>query len=329
MQVVNKTRNSNIDLAKFICAFGVICVHTQSNTTGADLFGGFFSIFRVPFFLLSALVFFISGLKTINLPVLTNKIWMRIVIPYLFWTLIYFLLILIKHYLTHQNSSNEWWKILFFGASAVQLYYIPKMLILQGFTLAVVLIINQNFKRIGIGITIFLVSFIWMFIGIKSNCLGFSKDDYIISGLYITLSFCIAKLMTEKKLNVYYAILGFGLFIILMLLKYKFLDYLNTADSSGYFGIIGGLSLTLIVFSLPSFNFSKKALLIFGFSYGIYLCHVLFLEAFEFILKHQRINLFYDLKTKLIISVCILCSSILFIYIVKKIPFLNKYLLGE
>lgn len=329
MQLVKKKRNSNIDLVKFICAFGVICIHTQSSNWQASLLSSFFSTLCVPFFLLSALVFFIAGLKTIDLPVVANKIWTRIVVPYLCWTLIYFLLILVKHFLTHQDSSNEWWKILFFGASAVQLYYIPKMIILQGFALAVILLFNQNYRSKFIGLAIFLISFIWLFIGIKNNCLGFSESDYIISSSYIILAFGIAKLMNEKRLNMYYAILGFALFVLLILLKYGSLDYLNTPDYASYFSVIGGLSLTLMAFSLPSISFSKKTMFILGFSYGIYLCHILFLEAFEFILKHQKIDLFYDFKIKFLFSICILCCSILFIFLIKRIPFLNKYLLGE
>lgn len=329
MVAIEKSRNSNIDLAKFICAFGVICIHTQSSTLQAGLIGDFFSPFCVPFFLLSALVFFIRGLKIIDLPALANKIWVRIIIPYLFWTLIYFSLIMLKHHSINQDSFTGWWKVLFYGASAVQLYYIPKMLIMQGFALAVVLVVNQNFRRKLIGFMIFLTLFVWLFLGIKNKCLGFNESDYEIITIYIILAFGIVKLMNNKLLNKYYAYLGFILFILLMVFKYLVLSNLQMSAYSTIFGVFGGLSLGLISFFLPSLYFSKRLVYIFGFSYGIYLSHVLFLEAFEFILKYLRINLFYDFGTKLIFSISVLISSILFVYLVKKNRKLKKYLIGE
>lgn len=329
MVAIEKKRNSNIDLVKFICAFGVICIHVQNSTFQASLIGDFFSPLCVPFFLMSALIFFISGLKEVDLSVLAHKIWIRIIIPYLSWTLIYFSLIMFKHYLTNQNDINEWWKILFFGASAVQMYYIPKMLIMQGFALAIVLIINKNFKQKLIGFVVFVVSFVWLFFGIKNNCFGFSESDYVTISIYIILAFGIVKLMNEKSLTTHYGFLGFTLFTLLLLVKYCFSNYYNITIYGSAFNICGGLSLILISFSLPPISFSKKAEYIFGFSYGIYLSHILFLEAFEFILKYLRINVFYDIVIKLFFSICILCCSILFIFFVKKNMKLKKYLLGE
>lgn len=330
-RIAVKRRNSTIDLVKFICAFGVICIHTNSSTPSAALIGDFFSPLCVPFFLLSALVFFISGLKKLDLYLLANKISIRIIIPYFFWTVIYFLLITVKHLSANQEFLNDWWKILFFGESAVQLYYIPKMLIMEGFALSFVLLFNQNNKRRYVGVIVFLFSFSWLLLGIKNKCFGFSEADYAMTVLYLILAFTISKIYERNTHKNIFIVLGFSLLLLLFLFKYFHFDNNNSLffNTNGLMSIIGGLSLTILAFYLPSLNFPKKIGVIFGFSYGIYLSHILFLEAFEFILSYFRINLFYDFWTKLIFSICVLCSSILFVFLVKKVPILKRVLLGE
>ncbi|RKS13312.1 acyltransferase family protein [Flavobacterium sp. 120] len=330
-RIAIKERNSNIDLVKFICAFGVICIHTNSSTANAALIVEFFLPLCVPFFLLSALVFFIVGLKKPDLYSLANKISTRIIIPYFFWTAIYFLLIVMKHLAKNESYSNDWWKILFFGESAVQLYYIPKMLIMEGIALSVVLLLNQNNKRRYTGAILFLFSSAWLLLGIKNKCFSFSEADFAMTALYLVLAFAISKIYEHNEHKNIFIILGFLLLLSLFLFKYLHFDNNNGLlfNTNGLMSIIGGLSLTLLAFTLPSLNFPKRIEIIFGFSYGIYLSHILFLEAFEFILNHFRINLFYDFWTKLIFSICVLVSSILFVFLVKKVSILKRVLLGE
>jgi len=126
--------------------------------------------------------------------------------------------------------------------------------------------------------------------------------------------------------------------LLLLLFLFKYLQFdndnglffnSNFIATYGLMSVIGGLSLTILAFSLPSINFSKNAEVVFGFSYGIYLSHILFLEGFEFILNYFKINLFYDFWNKLIFSICVLLSSILFVFMVKKVPILKRVLLGE
>lgn len=326
MEELKNNRNYNIDLIKFFCAFGVICTHTKNSTNEADIIGSFFAPFRVPFFLIIALVFFISGFKKIELSTLFNKIWVRIVIPYLVWSLIYMALIVIKNFMAHKEITNEWWQILFFGASAVQLYFIPKILVMQGFALGLILILKENLKRKIIGLIIFIISFIWLYIGVTNNRLGFNNSDYEVIVIYLLIAFFISQLKDKNLFNGYYAILGGLLFIIIMILKF----YLSSKSIfTNYYRVLGGVSFTLLAFTLPNINISKKAGTIIGYSYGIYLSHIIFLEGFELFFKVLKINVFYNVAVKLIFSVSILCASIVFTYLIKKNDILKKYLLGE
>jgi peptidoglycan/LPS O-acetylase OafA/YrhL len=326
MEVQKTSRNYNIDLLKFFCAFGVIMTHTQNSTHEADSLGGLFSPFRVPFFLVIALVFFISGLKKIELPDLAIKIWKRIITPYLAWTTIYVSLIIIKSRITQHDSLGEWWKILFFGASAVQLYFIPKILVMQGFALAFLLFFHPNHKPKSIGLIVFIISFVWLYVGINSNCLGFGQTDYQVIVMYLFIAFAILKLRDKKLFNNYYVIFGLILFILVIFLKFTLPDNYVVKN---YIRVLGGLSFTLLAFALPEIYFSEKAGIVLGYSYGIYLCHILFLEGFEFVLKFLNIELFYNIAVKSMFSICILLASILFVFLVRKNVYLKKYLLGE
>jgi hypothetical protein len=243
--------------------------------TQADTFGGLFSPFRVPFFLVIALVFFISGLKKIELPDLAIKIWKRIITPYLAWTAIYVSLILIKSRITQHDSLGEWWKILFFGASAVQLYFIPKILIMQGLALAFILIFYRNFKSKLIGLIIFIVSSVWLYIGVNNNCLGFGQTDYQVIVIYLFIALALLKLRDKKLFNNYYAFFGLILFILVIFLKFTLPDNYVVKN---YIRVLGGLSFTLLAFALPKIHFSEKSGIVLGYSYGIYL-YILFLEV--------------------------------------------------
>jgi peptidoglycan/LPS O-acetylase OafA/YrhL len=326
MEVQKTSRNYNIDLLKFFCAFGVIMTHTQNSTHEADSLGGLFSPFRVPFFLVIALVFFISGLKKIELPDLAMKIWKRIVRPYLAWTAIYVSLIIIKSRITQHDSLGEWWKILFFGASAVQLYFIPKILVIQGFALAFILMFNRNYKTKFIGLFIFIVSFLWLYIGINSNCLGFGQTDYQVIVMYLLIALVVSRVSERKLFNNYYTFLGLILFVLVVFLKFTLQD---NSVLKNYIRVLGGLSFTLLAFALPKIHFSEKFGIVLGYSYGIYLCHILFLEGFEFVLKFLKIELFYNIAVKIMFSICILLASIVFVFLVRKNVYLKKYLLGE
>jgi peptidoglycan/LPS O-acetylase OafA/YrhL len=326
MEVQKTSRNYNIDLLKFFCAFGVIMTHTQNSTHEADSLGGLFSPFRVPFFLVIALVFFISGLKKIELPDLAMKIWKRIVRPYLAWTAIYVSLIIIKSRITQHDSLGEWWKILFFGASAVQLYFIPKILVMQGFALAFILMFNRNYKTKFIGLFIFIVSFLWLYIGINSNCLGFGQTDYQVIVMYLLIALVVSRVSERKLFNNYYTFLGLILFVLVVFLKFTLQD---NSVLKNYIRVLGGLSFTLLAFALPKIHFSEKFGIVLGYSYGIYLCHILFLEGFEFVLKFLKIELFYNIAVKIMFSICILLASIVFVFLVRKNVYLKKYLLGE
>lgn len=308
-----------------------MCIWRNSYTYSKQYTrGGYFRraifTFSRSFFLSNCIGFFYFWNKKIDLPDLIIKIWKRIVTPYLAWTIIYVSLMIIKSRITHHDSLGEWWKILFFGASAVQLYFIPKILVMQGFAVAFVLFFHQNYKSKLIGLIIFVVSFLWLHIGVNNSCLGFGQTDYQVIVMYLLLALIVSRVHERKLFNNYYAFCGFTIFIVVLFLKFTLPDY---SVLRNYNRVLGGLSFTLLAFALPKIYFSEKAGIVLGYSYGIYLCHILFLEGFEFVLKFLKIDLFYNITVKLMFSICILLSSVIFVFLVKKNVFLKKYLLGE
>lgn len=336
MELNNKSRNINIDLVKFICAFGVISIHVKTNSVNSILISEFFSHLCVPFFLLCSLVFFISGIKNKNINVIAKKMWVRIVIPYLFWTLIYVSLIILKKHLINQSYDNNWWQILFFGQSSVQLYYIPKMINTQFLALSVILMLNKQIKMKIIGVLIFIVSLSWYLIGSYNCVFGFNYYDCILCLLYMILAFIFVKLKNNNLLRSPLYILGFILLMLFVFLKFFFLNQFSQffpffliSDSNIFFNILGSVSLILISFASRPITISKKIDDILSCSYGVYLCHVLFIEAFEFGISFFKINLFYDFWVRLLFSFTVLFLSVIFVKFIKKTQILKRFLLGE
>jgi surface polysaccharide O-acyltransferase-like enzyme len=93
---------------------------------------------------------------------------------------------------------------------------------------------------------------------------------------------------------------------------------------------LGGIGMTLLAISIRMNNLGKVLSILTPLTFGIYLSHVIFLEAFEFGLKnlaHSTLN--YDLLTKTLVSTSIFAISALFIMLIKQSKSVSRLLLGE
>ena len=96
----------------------------------------------MPCFYTVSLVYFVAGLAKAK-PTLREvfpKTWHRLVLPYLAWTAIYTGLQVAKTVLLHGSHEFSWWCILLYGGGAVQLYFLPILLLLQCLALALYLL---------------------------------------------------------------------------------------------------------------------------------------------------------------------------------------------
>lgn len=325
--ISSKKRNISVDLIKFICAFGVICIHTKSSTSSADIIGNFFTPFCVPFFFLTSLIFFISGFRSGNMYSLSRKTFGRIMVPYLTWTLIYTILILIKHSLNHNNQSLVWWRILFFGEGAVQLYFLPKLLVLETLALSIALIVNSSRKLKLIGFALMIIPACYYLVGINYHCFGLGKDEFITTGIYLVLAFIISKYYKIIEVNPYFSVVGFILLVIAATLFYTGSTIHISNYSFNY--VICSLSIVFVSISLPCKIIPNWLATILSLSYGIYLSHEVFIQGIEMLLTFSHLAIIYTSIIKIVFAIMVLLLSVSFTIIIRRHQLLKTFFLGN
>ena len=128
-----RTYDQAIDILRIIAILAVIMIHSSTRTietTGNDLlripwtlFLNQISRFAVPlFFMISGFVLELSYSFNTNYFEYLKKRFSRILIPYVFWSFIYF-------FFVYKNHSLGFLSSLFGGNASYQLYFIPSLLI--------------------------------------------------------------------------------------------------------------------------------------------------------------------------------------------------------
>ncbi|MEJ7663185.1 MAG: acyltransferase family protein [Hymenobacter sp.] len=165
-------RNTTVDFTRLIAAYGVIALHVPVSTRGAQWLDIVFWPLCVPFFYVVSLVYFVAGLAKAeaNLRSVFARSWHRLVVPYLAWTAIYTGLLVAKTLLTHGGREFSWWRILLYGESAVRLYFLPTLLLLQGLALALHLLLRPALRTPGW--LLLLGSLAYLGWGIHQQCFG-------------------------------------------------------------------------------------------------------------------------------------------------------------
>ncbi|WGV29224.1 acyltransferase family protein [Halotia branconii] len=132
---IQNKRLLGIDLFRGIAAFGVVVIHGLGEIPRDEealALSNFFVIFCVPFFLITSFYFSSNLLLSKNTKAYLNNRTKRIIFPYLAWTIIYLLARFIGSLIGNQESFHRLVadpiNIIFFGASGVQLYFLPMLL---------------------------------------------------------------------------------------------------------------------------------------------------------------------------------------------------------
>lgn len=320
--------NETIDFVRILAAFGVIWIHVQGTVPEIKYLDYTAGMLCVPFFFAVSLTFFISNFKpTESFKDIVCKSWKRIVIPYITWTIIYIGLLLVKSIITHSSSNIIIWKAFLYGESAMHLYYLPMLLVLQAIALGIIYL-SRSFiiNKKDIGAIILICITIYLFIGKQYNCFGVIRPAHII--VYGIFAFWAALRIRCVENNRYY--LFSGIFLLVLASVSSFYE-----DSFLVFRYIkllplGGVALALICMGFPHITLPKWFFAIASLSYGIYLSHVIFLEAFEFIFEKINIDEFViDIPIKFMIVLGIFICAAIFTHIARKITITRKLLLGE
>ena len=323
---VESERNYLIDLVRVLAAWGVIAIHVSFNSKAAEKLGLFFLPLCVPFFYTISLTYFVLTLKEGSIERIIRRIWLKITIPFLLWTFIYLILLYLKSIITNNYHSFVLWRSFFYGESAVQLYFLPQLIMMQILLLSFNLVINGNLKKTLLGLMLISIVIGYLIIGYNYNCFGVTKPLSLIIFLFsaFVLSL-IAKLTVNSKI---YIIPGI-LLVLLSVSKFFFnlpSNFILLLDNFP----IGGTGLVLISFSIRINKIPNWVTIVTSTTFGVYLSHVLFLEAFEFISPKVWVGgLYYDFTMKVIVVNLIFICSVLFTLALKRFAFSKQLLLGE
>ncbi|MDB5011045.1 MAG: hypothetical protein JWQ06_1834 [Mucilaginibacter sp.] len=322
-----KIRNITLDIIRVFAAFGVILIHVPANTYASLIPSILFHPICVPFFFITSLTYFFLSLKrkTFTIKMVANKTWFRILIPYFAWTAIYILCFVIKSALMQTHHTFSLLQDVFYGGSAIQLYFITDLIVMQAISLSFFILFSKNVLNIWIGILLLIFSICYLEIGSINNFFGVTNP--ITISIYLISAYYLAKIKSSV-VNFSYIIIGDVLISIIFYCSLNYPDFENAYST--YTSPLGGIGLFLIALGIPTkITMAKWMYNLSTTSFGIYLSHFLFLEAFEAILKKVHLNIYYDLTNRLLITVMIFIISIIFTLLLKKTGYGKMIFLGE
>ncbi|HEY5813503.1 MAG TPA: acyltransferase [Terrimicrobiaceae bacterium] len=319
-------RNILIDATKLLLAFTVVFMHLVPNRPELELIGRPLLTFTVPFFWTIALYFFIRKIKKSPELNFRDLNFERLILPYFAWTVIYLLLRLVK-YRSHMGDFEPGSpiEIAFYGGATLHLYFLPFLLLCEALIISFVLI-SGTLRQSLIGILVFVGVFIFTYIGDFHRFFGFELA-FMKSLLYVAVAYLLYTLQTSNKYVGINAAIAGVIFVILLATAFgEWPDWLFFMR-----GPLAGYSLgSLVLAWRPQVKPSQALKYLLGYSFGIYLTHLVFMAGFEWSVKRLGLQLTpYSFFTKLPITFLICGCCILFIALVRKNPLARLILLGE
>ena len=321
-------RNSTLDIFRLIFALGVVFVHLGPNEPNAEWLGKSFNALSVPFFVITALYFFIRKvLSALEQPgplcprLHLDRLW----VPYGAWTLIYLGMRVAKHHLQGLSFTPDWFRLMAYGGSGVHLHFLPFLLLCQAWTLALILVSTRRHRLLAL--TTFGAAFVYDYVGTTQEYFEFG-DASQHSLFYVAAAFLLVAVQRSvhlRPLN-FYA----GCIIATIVVITSACDALPP-PLIPFVSPLAGYAATSAILGLPAITLhSTRLLYILTTTYGIYLMHHALIESLEVLAHKTGLGLVpYSLGEKLLIvpAVCVVCIGI--IYSLRHSPRLRYLLLGE
>ncbi|MEI6946686.1 acyltransferase [Paraflavisolibacter sp. H34] len=324
--VKSEKRNATIDVIRIFAALGVIAIHVPFHTPEARLFQDVFSPLCVPFFYLTSLVLMVSGMEPATVPGILKKSLLRIGLPFLAWSFIYAGLLWAKSTLTGADNNLVLWRVLLFGESAVHLYFLPSLLNIQLLVVGVFMISYSAFSQKLLGFLFVSLSICYLVLGAIVNSYGVASAPHII--FYVVAAFLLAS--KTNRSGFHGPLVAAGIFLV-GLSVFNMIFKIHAPVAASVVNLpIGGLGLLLLAIGLPLRKVPGWVKVLSSLTFGIYLCHVVFLEAFQFFFKGAlSVELHYNLIVKLLVCALVFALSALFAFLIRKNFLLRIILLGE
>lgn len=311
---MTKTKETSIQIIRAIAIMQVILGHTCPEGIYQAIFRPLAN-FSVPLFL------FLSGYLTKahydSWPAMFKKRTIRVFIPYLIWTAIYGLIPL--------DPPKEFILNFFTAKAAGHLYYIPVYIQLVLLTPLIVKLARSRYQWVGwliMPIPTLLINYPMFYAGVTWNgnfmlvyditfirWFTFYYLGILLGNQIITRNFNLPRLSVAFIISIILQI-GEGYLIYKMGIKHCGTQMKLTAMLTGALACM--IAYTLIV--NHKINIKSKLLLTIGnYSFGIYLCHVLFKRIGIELGIYQNIP--YIVNTVIILALslvlCIICDKLL------------------
>ncbi len=339
---MQKQHNPVLDALRFVSILAVLLIHTTTRTLEASsynlqqlpwtLFLNQTSRFAVPlFFMISGFVLELSHSHNKNYVMYIKKRANRIIIPYVFWSAIYYFLVFGKHKPPFIDS-------LFAGNASYQLYFIPSLIIF--YLLFPLLhkycsIICNKWSLIILGILQIII--LYFDYNIHSISLFYPLSVALLNYFYFIFGIWLSKNqdLFKKILKKWKILLFLGSLLFAFLIFYEgFTGYMKTQNYLKFYSqwrpsvfiysfLIGGFMYALFDKGFASSKIIKS---LSKLSFFVFFVHVAILQfTWLYFLKNIfSINLAKQLWYDPLYFLFVAVASFAIAYVVHKIPYLSK-----
>ncbi len=340
-------RDTSIDLARGVAVFGVILIHCAPGTPAAAWISDFFLNVCVPFFLLTSLYFFWREVDRTGNP--TEALFRRLprlLVPYAAWTAIYVLARVAKLLLRHGSVAELFTPasltaIIGSGGAALQLYFLPCLMLALVIAWAVSLLLQQSEKaqRFWLGGLLLLTapSLFLRFDGyIQPDWspvakLGLTYLDWAIWTLPIGLVGAAFVVFRRRRVTAVTARLGWWLLGVAALLDVAIVSRITPYLWRVHSLLLAALVLGGCLLIGVSAGFSERFGRVAKVSFGIFLVHHLFIELIELLDATHGATMTrpYTVVSLLSVGVVVLALSAAFSLWVRRSAWLSRILFGS
>lgn len=312
-----------LDYLKVIAIFAVVWIH-GSDTNKMAKFLQTYCAFSVPCFIIISAFLTQGSCSTKTdcgyVDLLFRRV-KRLVPAYLAWTALYLIFRFIKRGLISDMPIDfDLIAIIFCGGASYQLWFVPALLIWTAVFAPLILFTTKRNNGNTLTASLFVLAGILLWAGMKAwpfldipsgyEMFGYMKaqSGYFILGIGLWSLFRQGSVYSRNQLTVMSIGIGSLLFALILL-------NLRTEYFNNFFTPLYSLSLFLSFFfillraRLPFLNVISKYLA--PCSFGIFLCHGIFIEGFQVFLNIAGIDNTPFVTTVGVILTSFICSAVL------------------
>jgi len=311
-----------LDCLKVLAIFAVVWVHgSDMNKMAKSL--RVYCVFAVPcFVIISAFLMQMScSTKTDRgyFDLIYSR-FKRLVPAYLVWSALYIIFRIIKMtFITNAPTDFDWIAVIFCGGASYQLWFVPVLLVLTSIFTPLIIFTTKRDNGNSLIASLFVLAVFMLWADMKSRSYfhfsgGYAifypingLTGYFILGIGLWLLFRKCSIYTRNK----FAIMSVGISFLLLALV---LPSFRIEFSRNFFILFYSLPLFVSFFLIFLYIKSPFVILITKFlapcSFGIFLCHGIFVEGFQLFINIAGFDNTMFVTTVSVILASYLCSAV-------------------